>query len=63
MKLWPIRLSFLTLCILGGYAVTQVRPELIQHPMLGLMIGFGLGGFLIAVDEMLKGFSLRLVAN
>jgi uncharacterized protein YacL len=59
MKLWPIRLSFLALCILGGYAVTQVRPELIQHPVLGLMIGFGLGGFLIAVDEMLKGFSLR----
>src|SRR5262245_13400450 len=59
MKLWPIRICFLTLCVLGGYAVTQVRPELIEHPVLGTVIGFGLGSFLIAVDEMLKGFSLR----
>ena len=36
-----------------------MRPELIQHPLLGLAIGFGLGGLLIALDEMLKGFSLR----
>ena len=60
--LWSIRLLFLSLCILGGYAVSQVRPEFVgdQHgSIFGMMIGFGFGGLLIAVDEMLKGFSLR----
>ena len=60
--LWSIRLLFLGLCILGGYAVSQVRPEYVGHEhcdLFGIMIGFGFGGLLIAVDEMLKGFSLR----
>ncbi|MFN7138910.1 MAG: PIN/TRAM domain-containing protein [Limisphaerales bacterium] len=45
--------------MLAGYAISQARPELVQGGFLGILVGFGLGGLLIAIDEMLKGFSLR----
>ena len=57
--IWVIRSLFLSLCMVGGYEITQVRPEWVANPGLGLVIGFGLGGLCIAIDEMLKGFSLR----
>jgi uncharacterized protein YacL len=47
---------------MGGYAVSQVRPEFVDQEhgaLFGMCIGFGFGGLLIALDEMLKGFSLR----
>lgn len=62
MALWVIRILFLCLCTLGGYAVSQVRPEYTGNPnaaLYGMAIGFGFGWLMIAVDEMLKGFSLR----
>jgi uncharacterized protein YacL len=60
--LWAIRILFLGLCITGGFAVSQVRPEFVgeQHSaLIGMAIGFGFGGLMIAADEMLKSFSLR----
>ena len=57
--LWAIRILFLILCILAGYALSQMQPDWVTHGYLGMAIGFGFGGLLIAVDEMLKGFSLR----
>lgn len=60
--LWAIRLLFLSLCIGAGYAISQVRPEYTvasYGALFGILIGFGFGGFMIALDEMLKGFSLR----
>jgi len=58
-SLWVLRILFLSLCTLAGYAVSQVRPDLIQGAIPGVFIGFGFGGLLIAIDEMIKGFSLR----
>lgn len=57
--LWPIRILFLSLCVVAGYAISQVQPDWVSHGYLGVIIGFGFGCLLIALDEMLKGFSLR----
>jgi uncharacterized protein YacL len=58
MSLWTIRIFFLSLCMLAGYAVSELRPDIINRPF-GPLAGFGCGGLLVAIDEMLKGFSLR----
>src|SRR5882757_759215 len=51
MALWVIRILFLMMCTVAGYAISQVRPEFVVANHSGL-IG-------IVIDEMLKGFSLR----
>ena len=36
MALWVIRILFLALCTIGGYAVSQVRPEFVSVPYSGV---------------------------
>src|ERR1700733_12386033 len=62
-SLWVIRIFFLILCTVGGYEVSQVRPEWVNDGFDGCVIGFGLGGLCVAVDEMLKSFSLRAFSS
>src|SRR5215470_2702655 len=62
MALWVIRILFLLMCTVAGYAISQVRPEFVvgnNSALIGMVIGFGFGWVMIAIDEMLKGFSLR----
>src|SRR5579859_1546296 len=62
MALWVIRILFLSMCTVAGFAVSQVREEFVAWPYswaFGMAIGFGFGWVMIAIDEMLKGFSLR----
>jgi uncharacterized protein YacL len=61
-QLWAVRILFLGLCSAAGYAISQVRPEYVgmsHGGLLGAIIGFCFGWVLIAIDEMLKSFSLR----
>jgi uncharacterized protein YacL len=62
MTIWVIRIFFLALCTMAGYAVAEVHPyyQGVHYAWLvGTGIGFGFGWIVIAIDEMLKGFSLR----
>src|SRR5215471_3655715 len=62
MTIWVIRIFFLAMCTLAGYAVAEVHPyyqEFHYSWLIGTGIGFGFGWVVIAIDEMLKGFSLR----
>jgi len=62
MTIWVIRVLFLFLCTIAGYAVSQLHPMFVGISMAGFWgcaIGFGMGWLMIAIDEMIKGFSLR----
>ena len=47
MALWIIRILFLAICTVGGYAVSQVRPEYVVVRcswFLGMAAGSALAG-------------------
>jgi uncharacterized protein YacL len=59
MTIWVIRILFLLLSTTAGFAISQVWGQYQGQPLLCMLVGFGFGGLMIAIDEMLKGFSLR----
>src|SRR2546430_2878325 len=63
MSLWVIRIFFMSLCTLAGYAVSQRRADIVEGGTYGILIGFGLGGLLVGIDHILKGFSLRAFSS
>ena len=38
MSVWILRILFLGMSTAGGYAVSQMRPELIENGMSGLLV-------------------------
>lgn len=62
-SLWVIRIFFLGLCTAAGYAVSQSWPAVDGNGLYGALLGYGLGGLLIAIDHALKGFSLRAFSS
>ena len=66
MTIWVIRVLFLFLCTVAGYAISELHPLFIGTPkggIFGVAVGFGFGWLMIAIDEMLKGFSLRAFSS
>ncbi|MEY4386790.1 MAG: hypothetical protein RLY20_2073 [Verrucomicrobiota bacterium] len=62
MTIWVIRILFLFLCTMAGYAISELHPLFVGNNhggLYGCVAGFGFGWLMIAIDEMLKGFSLR----
>ena len=39
MSLWVVRIAFLIVCTLGGFAVSQVRPEWLEAGRFWTLIG------------------------
>jgi uncharacterized protein YacL len=58
-SLWVIRILFWAMCVMGGYEISQVQQDWVGHAGYGMLIGFGFGGLCVAIDELMKGFSLR----
>jgi len=54
-----IRIVFVSVCVVGGWMVTQAVAEWSRHGLRGVLIGFLLGVLTVLVDVLLKGFSLR----
>ncbi len=59
MTIWITRILFLLLCGLGGYGLTVLQPTIFSSPYTGVAVGLLFALFLILIDQLLRGFSLR----
>jgi len=58
-----LRVFILVLCTSAGFAIGQVNEDWLSAGRWWAVIGFGFGGILIAIEEMLEGFSLRTFSS
>ncbi len=58
-----IRFIIVLFCGIGGYMVSYAFPDMQTSPVLTTLIGALLGAFLVLIDMLLKGFSLRALSG
>ncbi len=54
-----IRVIFIILCSLTGFAISTVQPEIIPSEIHGGLYGFSIGSLWVGIDLYFKGLSLR----
>lgn len=57
--LLTVRVFFVILCLGGGFLVSYAVPEWDDYRLLSVVVGGLIGAFVILVDMLLKGFSIR----
>ena len=58
-----IRIIMVLFCAVGGYMVSFLFPDIARSPGITVFIGSLLGAFLLLIDILLKGFSLRALSG
>lgn len=58
-----IRIVIVVFCALGGYMVSSLFPDVARSTGVTVIIGALLGAFLVLIDLLLKGFSLRALSG
>lgn len=59
MTILILRCVFVVLCGLGSWSIGQLNEKWAAHPILAISAGVAGGVFVVGVDHVLKGFSLR----
>ena len=58
-----IRILMVLFCAAGGYMVSTLFSDISYSPGVAVLIGALLGAFLVLIDVLLKGFSLRALSG
>lgn len=58
-----IRIVMVLFCAVGGFMVSYLFPDINVSHALSIVVGALLGSFLVLIDMILKGFSLRALSG